>query len=99
MIKETIEKYNPRVVRTIVGSLQNKIKNLEIVAGKKLPPQDLNSDWQYEVAEELGIKPKNLYECFFDIDGQFILAKLIDLAELAINKKLPILFPVKKVET
>ena len=39
MIKETIEKYNPDVIRPMVGLLENKIKNLEIVAGKKLPAQ------------------------------------------------------------
>ena len=39
MIKEIIEKYNPDVIRPMVGLLENKIKNLEIVAGKKLPAQ------------------------------------------------------------
>ena len=39
MIKEMLEKYRTKIIRPLVGLLENKIKNLEIVAGKKLPTQ------------------------------------------------------------
>ena len=59
---------------------------------KELPPAPFNSDWQRQVAKELGIVPQSLYECFFDVDGEPLLSRLISLARLSKERNLPILF-------
>ena len=59
---------------------------------KELPPVELASGWQKNVAKARGIKPRNLYECFFDPAGKPLLERLISLARLSGEKQLPILF-------
>lgn len=48
--------------------------------------------WKAEVARTFGIKPANLRDCFFDIDGEPLVERLIGLARLSQARGLPILF-------
>lgn len=50
------------------------------------------SEWQAEVAGSLGLNPRNAFESFLDIDGDFLLARLQELTEFALHHKLPVLF-------
>jgi hypothetical protein len=58
-----------------------------------LPPLDLIEDsWQYEVAKSVGLRPKNLYESFFDIDGEPLIERLLDLIRVSKLRVKEILF-------
>ena len=59
---------------------------------KELPPMEFAPGWQENVAKARGIKPRNLYECFFDPSGTPLLEQLISLARLSSERQLPILF-------
>lgn len=69
-------------------------KELEEIGARfrELPPILLNADWQKQTAKTFGIQPRNLYDCFFDVDGEPLLERLIGLAKLSQAKNLPILF-------
>ncbi len=58
---------------------------------RKLPPTPL-AGWQKEVAEECDLQMNTLYDCFFDVNGDPLLERLIDLARLSQKEHLPILF-------
>lgn len=73
------------------SNLEKELKNIT-KEFEKLPPVPYNSDWQSEVAKTFGIKPKNLLECFFDVDGEPLLARFLKLSKLSQELKLPILF-------
>ncbi|MBX9644173.1 MAG: immunity 70 family protein [Novosphingobium sp.] len=57
-----------------------------------LPPVSLGDGWKPEVAKMFGIRPANLADCFFDVDGEPLLERLIGLAKLSQERNLPILF-------
>jgi hypothetical protein len=59
---------------------------------KRLPPRPFNSAWKENVAKEIGIHPRNLYECFFDVDGVPLFDRLLELARISQNRGLSILF-------
>ena len=59
---------------------------------KSLPPRSFNSAWKEGVAKEFGIRPTNLYDCVFDVDGEPLIGRLIGLARISQDRKLPILF-------
>jgi hypothetical protein len=59
---------------------------------RKLPPIVLKSAWQIQTAKTFCLSIESLYDCFFDVDGESLLARLASLAELSHTKKLPILF-------
>jgi hypothetical protein len=61
-------------------------------AFRKLPPAQLTG-WQTEVAKSRGIQPRTLYDCFFDVDGQPLLSRLIELCEAARKADRAIVFP------
>jgi len=61
-------------------------------AFKEMPPVEFNSKWQLEVARSFGIVPTSLFDCFFDVDGEPLLERLILLARLSQQRGLPILF-------
>ena len=48
-----------------------EIINVEL---KEYPPEDFFSEWQQKVANQIGLRPKNLCECFIDVDGESLLA-------------------------
>ncbi|GGA15880.1 MULTISPECIES: Imm70 family immunity protein [Dyella] len=58
----------------------------------ELPPVEFNSPWKGKVASSLGLKPKSLLDCFFDVDGEPLVDRLRGLAEKSIRKGVPILF-------
>ncbi|WP_266183202.1 Imm70 family immunity protein [Dyella humicola] len=70
------------------------IKEIELIndAFEGPPAIDFNSKWQTDVARNSGIVPKNLAECFFDVDGEPLLDRLKALAERGKRLGLPILF-------
>jgi immunity protein 70 of polymorphic toxin system len=59
---------------------------------KEYPPVTFNSSWKEEVARTSGIVPTNFLECFFDVDGEPLLARLNDLAAASVKNDAPILF-------
>jgi len=56
------------------------------------PPVDFVSDWQQHVARSVGLVPKSAFESFIDVDGQFVLERMLHLASMARERDLPILF-------
>ena len=58
----------------------------------KMPPVEFNSSWKMGVAKTMGIVPKSLLDCFFDVDGEPLLDRLRGLAEQSVRKNVPILF-------
>ena len=69
-------------------------KELQSVAAafQDMPPTDLNSGWQKEVAKLFGLRPANLYDCFIDVDGEPLIERLLTLCRLAQEHGQPILF-------
>ena len=59
---------------------------------RRRPPVPITGDWQMRVVEEEGLSLDNLYDCFFDVDGTPLLERMIDLARLSVQRRLPILF-------
>lgn len=57
-----------------------------------LPPYALETNWKVSTAKQLGLKFDSLYDCFFDVDGEPLLERLIRLTALSEQKKLPISF-------
>jgi immunity protein 70 of polymorphic toxin system len=56
------------------------------------PPVEFNSDWKKLVATKQGLTPKNLLDCFFDVDGEPLVDRFRGLAETSVQKGIPILF-------
>lgn len=71
--------------------LKRELAEIE-AALKLLPPVNFTSDWQKNVAKSIGLKPKNAYESFIDVDGEFLIDRLIALADTATKCGSPILF-------
>lgn len=59
---------------------------------KQNPPVPFTSDWQKWVAKSNGLTPKNAFESFIDVNGQFLLDRMQALAKLSVERDLPILF-------
>lgn len=58
-----------------------------------LPPQPFHAgSWQQEVAKERGLAPASLYDCFFDVDGEPLVDRLLALCRVAVEAREPILF-------
>ncbi|NVJ27173.1 hypothetical protein HUW62_38760 [Myxococcus sp. AM011] len=56
------------------------------------PVVDFTSEWQRIVAKSIGLRPRNAFESFIDVDGEFLIERLRGLAEFAIRHQAPILF-------
>lgn len=69
-------------------------KEIEVIDNemKELPPQEFLAEWQKKLAKSLRLDPRNLSDCFIDVDGDPLLERLLGLANLAQCHKLPILF-------
>ena len=70
-------------------------KELEVLGAelRDLPPQPFKpGTWQEEVAKERGRPPASLYDCFFDVDGEPLVERLIALCRVAVGAREPILF-------
>lgn len=73
------------------GTLQVELD--EIVAALRTRPAiPFSSEWQKAVAKSIGLKPANAFECFIDVDGEFLLERLQNLVKDAMARRLPILF-------
>lgn len=59
---------------------------------KRLPVQDFNSDWQEDLAKRMGWKPRNLAECFIDVDCEPLLERLLSICKFGIKRGLPVEF-------
>jgi hypothetical protein len=65
----------------------------EIASALKIrSPIGFMSDWQRGLAKSIGLNPKNAFEAFIDVDGEFLLERLQGLVENALTLGLPILF-------
>jgi hypothetical protein len=56
------------------------------------PPREFVSEWQRLVAKSVGLVPQNAFESFIDVDGQFVLERILRLAVMGSERRLPILF-------
>ena len=61
-------------------------------AFKELPPVEFDSEWQTDVANSIGLVPRNLFECFIDVDGEPLFERLVELCGLATERNFPIIF-------
>ncbi|MDA9529570.1 Imm70 family immunity protein [Bradyrhizobium sp. CCBAU 25338] len=59
---------------------------------RRRPRIPINSEWQRQVAKTVGLRIDTLYDCFFDVDGESLLERLINLARLSQRRGLYILF-------
>jgi hypothetical protein len=59
---------------------------------RRRPAVLIPADWQMWVVEEQGLRLDCLYDCFFDVDGCPLLERMIGLARLSVQRRLPILF-------
>jgi hypothetical protein len=71
--------------------LKNEL-SLIVSSMKEKPAVPFSSTWQGDIAKSIGLVPKNAFESFIDVDGEFILDRLLDLTSVAIDRQLPILF-------
>jgi len=46
-------------------------------------PIRFNSNWQDAIASEIGLHPSNLYESFIDVDGEFLIERLVELCDIS----------------
>ncbi|KTE42964.1 MULTISPECIES: Imm70 family immunity protein [unclassified Sphingopyxis] len=58
----------------------------------ELPTELLDHGWKPEVAQMFGLRLNSLYDCFFDVDGEPLVDRLMGLAQLSMQRNLPILF-------
>jgi hypothetical protein len=56
------------------------------------PPVEFASDWQKHVARSVGLAPRSAFEAFIDVDGEFVLERMLHLALVALERGLPVLF-------
>jgi len=70
------------------------IKEIELIESifSTRPAVEFNSEWKKGVAKTFGLAPKNLYDCFFDVDGIPLLERLRGIAEISVQRDVPILF-------
>ena len=59
---------------------------------KTRPAVAFPSDWQEAVAHVLALEPRSAFESFLEVDGEFLLERLGELAEAARSLSQPILF-------
>ena len=71
--------------------LLDELSIIETAMGQQ-PATQFNSPWKNDVAKTFGIRPRNLLACFFDVDGEPLVARLRELARSSIETSSPILF-------
>ncbi len=71
--------------------LQSELAGI-MTALKTLPAIPFQSDWQKTTAKLVGLNPKNAFESFIDVDGEFLLERLENLVDGALERQLPISF-------
>lgn len=70
------------------------ITELQVIESemRALGPEPFPSSWQGAVAASGGIVPKSSYESFLDVDGEFLVRRILDLAKKACTRKLSVMF-------
>ena len=72
--------------------LKSELETASKILGRK-SPMAWPGSWQAGVAKSLGLEPAaSLLECFIDVDGEPLVARLIGLCETALRAEEPILF-------
>jgi Immunity protein 70 len=71
--------------------LRNELAQIRMVMQAR-PPIPFISDWQKDVAQSFGLSPKNAFESFIDVNGDFILERIQQLVDVALERQLPISF-------
>ncbi len=72
--------------------LENELQEIA-VAFRGLPPVEFGPDtWQGKVAKVMGLELRSLYDCFFDVDGEPLIGRLIELAQTSQRLGKDILF-------
>lgn len=56
------------------------------------PPIDIGPGWKREVLFGEKLEMSSLYDCFFDVDGDPLITRLILLAKKSVELELPIMF-------
>jgi hypothetical protein len=59
---------------------------------REQPAIELTQAWKLEVAKTMGIRPATLLDCFFDVDGEPLVERLMQLANASVGTGRPILF-------
>lgn len=71
--------------------LERELQSVSEEMGR-LPPVPLSEGWMSEVARAAGLRQTHLRDCFFDVDGEPLIERLVALCRLASARGLPILF-------
>jgi len=71
--------------------LKKELEEIKQVFTKE-PPNPSIIAFKQDIFKSFGIAPKNLFECFADSDCEFLIDRMIELCDLAIQKNRPTLF-------
>lgn len=69
-------------------------QELQTIRGEmeQLPVVPFHSEWQQQVAEELGLVPRSALDCFINVDGENLVDAILRLADLATSLRTSICF-------
>jgi Immunity protein 70 len=73
------------------ASLRTELAQIRL-AMQARPPVPFVSDWQRNVAQSFGLSPKNAFESFVDVNADFVLERIQELVDIALERQLPISF-------
>lgn len=73
-------------------ALAVELETIEAELAERPPTEFPKGSWQREVAAQLGLTASSLAECFVDVDGEPLLARLRMLAQIAAERRRPISF-------
>jgi hypothetical protein len=76
---------------TEAAGLTEELKEIAL-RFKQLPTAQLPDGWQRDVARQAGLRPQSLFDCFFDVDGEPLLDRLLELTAVAMSAGQPIWF-------
>lgn len=62
--------------------LESELRTIKAELGLH-DPVDIPPGWHREVMAVRGLRPRSLAECYVDVDGEFLLDRLIEVAHLA----------------
>lgn len=79
--------WGPSEARCLEAELKIIRSNFQSLAPTLIP-----EGWKAEVAALRGLRPRSLYDCYFDIDGESLIERICGLARISYSKQLPIVF-------
>ncbi|MCW1843898.1 immunity 70 family protein [Prosthecomicrobium hirschii] len=59
---------------------------------REFPPDPAFDSWRLQFLATNGITPKTLMDSFFDIDGNLLIDRILELIAIGTDRRLPILF-------